>query len=502
MSKALRALALAAGLVPALAGAADDPTKRGFDADPLRPALSLDGGYSLETAAPAPRGRYGAALLLGWTEGLLPLRLGDERDQLIVSRLSAHLMGAWSLGAIELGADLPVVLRQESDFGLLEGQGVTGPLVDPIAATALGDLRLGAKWALLAPERTRLRLGVAALGEVRLPTGDGDAFAGDGLVVIPGAVVTRTFGRVRLDGQVGYQLRQQGQYAQLVVQDGLTFGVGAAIDLPPNRALDRWRAHAEVSGGWPRGDVSTDRYQAPLSWRALVRAFLGRDLAVELGGGAGIGEAGYGRESWRLFGGVRWSPTPRPITPDDVDGDGVRNAEDACPDEPGKPEHDGCPDRDGDEIPDREDRCPDRPGPATSDGCPPAENEPLVEITTERLSLRDAIQFDTAKDTIKRESFHVLDEIARVLREHSEVHRIRVEGHTDDVGSATYNKDLSQRRAASVVRYLAGRGVAAGRLVPEGFGEERPIASNRTALGRAKNRRVEFTMLDGPGGGR
>jgi outer membrane protein OmpA-like peptidoglycan-associated protein len=497
----MRALALAAGLLPSLAAGADDPTRRDFDADPLRAALSLDGGWAVETAAAAPRGRWGAALLLGWTEGLLPLRLGDEHDHLIVSRFGANLLGAWSLGPVELGADLPVVLWQDSDLSLLEQQGVTGALVDPVAETTLGDLRLGAKWALLAAERNRLRVGVAALGEVRLPTGDGQAFAGDGFMVVPGAVITRAFGPVRLDGQIGYQFRDEGQYAQLVVQDGVTWGIGAALDLPPNGAFERWRAHAEVGGGIPRGDVSTDRYQAPLSARALLRAFVHRNVAVDLGAGAGLGD-GYGRETWRIFGGVRWSPVPRPVTPDDRDGDGVRDADDACPDVPGRPELDGCPDRDGDEVPDREDRCPDRPGPASADGCPPAEGEPLVEITTDRLSLKDAIQFDTAKDTIKPGSFRVLDEIARILQEHSEVRRVRVEGHTDDVGSATYNKDLSQRRAASVVRYLAGRGVARERLVPEGFGEERPVASNKTALGRAKNRRVEFTLVAEGGGGK
>jgi outer membrane protein OmpA-like peptidoglycan-associated protein len=501
MTKALRALALAAGL-PALAAAADDPTRRGFDPDPVRPALSLDGGWALETAAAAPRGRYGAAFLLGWTEGLLALRLGDEREPLLRSRLGAHLLAGWSLGPVEVGADLPVALWQRSDLGLLERQGVTGPLADPIASFALGDLRLGAKWALLRAEHTPLGLAVAALGEVRLPTGDGDAFAGDGLMAVPGAVVTRAFGPVRVDAQVGYQLRRAGQYAQLVAQDGLTYGLGAAVALPPLGALERWRAHAELTGGWPRGDLGTDRHRAPLSARALVRAFLGPDLAVELGGGAGLGEAGYGREAWRVFAGVRWSPAPRPVTPDDRDGDGVPNAVDACPDLPGRPELDGCPDQDRDEIPDREDACPGRPGPATSDGCPRGEDEPLVEITTDRLSLRDAIQFDTAKDSIKRESYPILDEIARLLAEHEEVRRVRVEGHTDDVGSATYNKDLSARRAASVVRYLAGRGVARERLVPQGFGEERPIAPNATALGRAKNRRVEFTILDGPGSAR
>jgi outer membrane protein OmpA-like peptidoglycan-associated protein len=156
---------------------------------------------------------------------------------------------------------------------------------------------------------------------------------------------------------------------------------------------------------------------------------------------------------------------------------------------------DGCPDRDQDEIPDLEDECPDQPGPATHAGCPAPEVVPVVEVETEKLSINDAITFDTDRDTIKPESFPILDQVARVLLAHPELTQVRVEGHTDDVGSAAYNKDLSQRRAASVVRYLVGKGVDAQRLLAAGYGFERPVASNATVLGRARNRRVEFTLL-------
>jgi outer membrane protein OmpA-like peptidoglycan-associated protein len=182
-----------------------------------------------------------------------------------------------------------------------------------------------------------------------------------------------------------------------------------------------------------------------------------------------------------------------------VDKDGVPNKDDQCPTEPGPADLDGCPDRDEDTIPDREDRCPAEPGPAQNEGCPIGLEEPTVEIETERLSLRDAINFDTGKDTIKTSSHRVLDEIASILQQHQEIARIRVEGHTDNVGAATYNKDLSQRRANAVVAYLAGKGVARARLVAVGYGFERPVASNATALGRAKNRRVEFTILGAEG---
>lgn len=501
MTTRLLAGLTAAAVLAALPARAEDPTRRGFDPDPARLALSLDGGFAVETAGAAPARTYGVAAILDLSAGLLSLELGGARDRLLEHRLSLHLLGAYSLGPVELGIEVPVALWQDSDFSLLARQGIaSGPLVAPIATTALGDVRLGAKVPVL--RQGSFPLGLAAMLDLRLPTGNGDAFYSDGLALVPSAIATRAFGRVRLDAQVGYELRRAGQYAQLVVHDGWTYGAGANVDLPPLGKLERWRAIAEVVGGWPRGyDLSGARYRAPLSARGGLRWFAWRDLSVEAGAGAGLGEAGYGREAWRVFAGVRWVPKPRPPEPplppdDDWDKDGVPNAKDQCPREPGPAETDGCPDRDGDGIPDKDDKCPDQPGPVENDGCPVAEGEPLVEIETERLSLKDAIHFDTAKDTIKSESFKILNQIAELLKQHAELKRVRVEGHTDNVGSAAYNKDLSRRRARSVVRYLIEKGgVAAGRLEAEGYGFERPVASNATAVGRAKNRRVEFKIL-------
>ncbi len=484
-------LAATLALAAALPAVAEDPTERNFDPDTARLALSLDGGFAVETAAAAPAGTRQMAVVLDFASGLLALKLGDQRDDLLPWRLSMNILAGWSLGRVEIAADLPVAVWQRADFSML--QGVSGPLVNPVAESALGDLRLGAKVPLL--DASRFPVGLAAMVDARLPTGNGDAFYGDGPVFVPSVVATRTFGRVRLDGQAGYLFRKPGQYAQLVAHDMFVYGAGATVSLPSLRRLERWNAIGEVIGGWPRGeDLGTERYRAPLSARAGVRVFLSRALSVEAGGGTGLGYAGYGRERWRVFAGVRWSGVPVGGADEDPDHDGIPNAKDQCPLDAGPAELDGCPDADGDTIPDREDRCPKEPGPAQNDGCPVKEAEPLVEIETERLSLKDAIHFDTGRDTIKRESFKVLDEIARILLAHPELKKVRVEGHTDNVGGGAYNKDLSERRAKSVVRYLSGKGLG-DRLVPAGYGFERPIASNQTAGGRAKNRRVEFTIL-------
>ena len=179
----------------------------------------------------------------------------------------------------------------------------------------------------------------------------------------------------------------------------------------------------------------------------------------------------------------------------DNDEDGLVDSADRCPNEAGPPENQGCPDtdRDGDTVVDRLDNCPDEPGPPENQGC---RERQRVRITAGALEILDKVYFATNRDVIQRRSFRLLDNVAAVLNNHPEIQHIRVEGHTDDRGDDAYNLDLSQRRAAAVVRYLVDRGeVDSGRLVAQGFGETRPIDDNGTRTGRAANRRVEFNIV-------
>jgi outer membrane protein OmpA-like peptidoglycan-associated protein len=184
----------------------------------------------------------------------------------------------------------------------------------------------------------------------------------------------------------------------------------------------------------------------------------------------------------------------------DNDQDGVPDVEDKCPMVPGPAENQGCPivDRDGDGIPDDEDVCPDEPGPADSPqgkGCP--RKYTLVQINREkkRIEIKQKVHFETAKYRILPVSFKLLNDVAQVLKDFPDM-RVSVEGHTDSQGSDQYNQTLSENRANSVREYLVGQGIPAERLRSIGFGESKPIASNRTARGREANRRVEFRILD------
>jgi outer membrane protein OmpA-like peptidoglycan-associated protein len=178
----------------------------------------------------------------------------------------------------------------------------------------------------------------------------------------------------------------------------------------------------------------------------------------------------------------------------DTDGDGIFDHLDACPQKPGPQEYDGCPDTDGDEVPDNEDECPDMFGPPENNGCP-YEAPPFVLVESDRIRIKGNILFETGKANIRRQSFKLLDEVASVLARNPTLGPVLIEGHTDNVGTRALNLDLSNRRAKAVLEYLVNKGIDRKRLRSQGFGFDRPITSNKTPLGRAKNRRVEFRLI-------
>lgn len=169
--------------------------------------------------------------------------------------------------------------------------------------------------------------------------------------------------------------------------------------------------------------------------------------------------------------------------PLDSDGDGVYDYLDECPGTPRGVEVDpvGCPlDRDKDGVPDYKDECPGTSFDAKVDarGC---------------WIIKDVL-FDFDKSVIKPQAYPILEEVVAVLKRNPSV-KVEIQGHTDSVGTAQYNRGLSERRANAVMKYLVKKGIASNRLTALGYGLTRPIASNLTPEGQARNRRVELTAL-------
>ncbi|WBX71481.1 OmpA family protein [Tenacibaculum retecalamus] len=205
----------------------------------------------------------------------------------------------------------------------------------------------------------------------------------------------------------------------------------------------------------------------------------------------------------------------------DADGDGIADKDDACPTEKGTKANNGCPDTDGDGVVDGKDKCPTVADPVANAGCPwpdtdgdsvldkddkcpnvagVASNNGCPEVLITKAAekkLNDfarAIYFNSGRTTFKPGVTANLDRIAAIMKEYSKAN-FSIQGHSDSQGRAASNKKLSERRAKAVLDYLVSKaGVAAARLTSAGFGEDYPIADNKTRAGRAQNRRVEIKL--------
>ena len=173
----------------------------------------------------------------------------------------------------------------------------------------------------------------------------------------------------------------------------------------------------------------------------------------------------------------------------DSDGDGVADNVDRCPETVGDPDNQGCPwaDRDGDGIPDKDDACPDVAGITENNGCA-AEPTDLINFIN---SSENRILFKASSSKLDSGDKKILDKVIGLLSQYESA-SITVEGHASSDGSETYNQKLSEKRAESVKEYLLEKGVADERLSTVGFGESKPVGNNKTARGRADNRRANI----------
>ena len=203
----------------------------------------------------------------------------------------------------------------------------------------------------------------------------------------------------------------------------------------------------------------------------------------------------------------------------DTDGDGIADKDDACPEVAGPKSLNGCPDADGDGIADKDDKCPTVAGPKDNAGCPwpdtdgdsvidkddacptvagPASNKGCPEVTTEALDnlkiQARAVYFNSGKSTFKSADVPArLDAMASILKNYPNA-KFSIEGHTDSDGSDAFNQKLSEARANVVKNALIERGINPSNINAVGFGETSPVASNKTAKGKAENRRTEVKL--------
>ncbi len=359
----------------------------------------------------------------------------DPVDDVIDDIHQLNIVGTYSvLDDVEVGLDLPISMV-ESDFpGVDDGFGID-------------DLRLHGKWSAI--DDGHDSLGLALIPFVEFPTGDDERLTSNGdfdwgfL-----ASVDKTWNRVRAAINTGYRVNDK-PFDGDDESDEVPFGLGVGYLLRGAAGSfgggeRRIELLGEIFGSTEVENFFAGELETPVEFLVGVRTWCEQGFQGALGVGRGITD-GVNSPEVRIVAsfGYAWSP-PGAVPP--------------------APE----------------------PPPA-----PPAEK---LVVTDEELITLEPIYFDFNKATIRPVSHTILDQVAKLMTDNPTI-KIRVESHTDWIGSDSYNDALSQRRAKATVDYLSGKGIDPNRLEGVGLGETRPIASNETAEGRSRNRRSEFHVV-------
>jgi OOP family OmpA-OmpF porin len=478
-----------------------------------------------------------------------------ELDNIVEGQLITYLTGGTQIaGRIGFNIAIPIALYQ---FGADEFASHIDPI--QLNWIAIHDIRLDARLRLWESDNHNFQFGLQGAGWVPSGNADSFA-GDDHTTWFIGMGAEYDFGDFLLAGAAGPHFRPEGSIqlvdgtAPLTLANEIRYAFGAYMPLREGDirvGLELWGTTGvgEVQGR----DTTFASRNTDIEWLAQGRFLLGKTKQTWVMAGAGTRLfTGYGGPDFRVLVSAgywfeiqdtspgaparQWRPPPEVEDQEsDRDGDGFPDNIDKCPDVPedgAEPDPtDGCPagaDRDNDGIPDNVDRCPDDPedkdGIEDQDGCPehdadnddipdaqdkcPTEPGPASEIAEKHgcpsltrieedgtIALLEPIQFEYNKATIKPVSFPILDEVVTLMKARPNL-RIGVYGHTDNRGGYAYNMGLSKRRAAACVHYIVGKGINAGRLESEGFGYTKPVDTNDTDEGRARNRRTEFKMLN------
>ncbi|MCB9557831.1 MAG: OmpA family protein [Deltaproteobacteria bacterium] len=446
-----------------------------------------------------------------------------------VSHLDAQNFEGGGFGDIRLTVRGTIIQRRQADRGFGLGAGVRVSLPTADATAFVG-------------EANRKDIKDPSSSKTFNPT------------VTPYVAADYVIGQLRFGGNVGYLLRRDRKFANITIADQLLYGAAAGYRIRPwiealaevdgrltvSDAGGNSPHEARVAARFYKGDFRFDigagtgitgNYGAPdlrvFGGVAYAKGFVldtdgdgvpdsddkcpeqaeDKDGFQDADGCPDLDNDGDG-----IPDSLDKCPLQAAVTADgcpsaDNDHDGVPDDRDKCPGEPedrdGFQDEDGCPDPDNDNdgIADKEDKCPNEPEVFNKvddeDGCPDtAVATPTAPtITPTRIDIKERIGFALGKTALTDASKKVLDTVAELINKTPSIKLIRVEGHTDNRGSAAKNLKLSQQRASAVRRYLIGKGVAAGRLQAVGYGDKRPIASNDTKEGRRDNRRVEFIIV-------
>lgn len=482
-------LAVAAGLLCcAPSGAGAD----GFSGQRFVPAAGAAGGFMVERPVVPRHLGFGAALMLNYA--LNPVVLRDRATERVLAAPLNHATSVDLLGSIglfdflEVAIHVPIHALYLGDDSVVGGQRLD-------AVGGIGDLRLVHKVAWWLGGSPALNFSLGFDLPLTFPTGDAEALRGaGGFTLEPRLLFGLGAARWGVVANLGLRSRLSSMAVDFTGAHELTWGLAGTFGLLTGAVpLD---LQAELAGGW---QPSASGAAAPLELLTGAIVWPHPNISVYAAVGPGLTD-GLGTPDLRVVAGVRFAHrVPGRDRYTDSDGDRVPDYRDDCRDIPedydGFEDENGCPELDNDEdgIVDNLDECPtqaEEQG-GDGDGCP---DKARVVIRRGQVVVFGKILFKTGSEEPLEKSYPLLDQIAAVLREHPEIGRMTIEGHTDNVGDAAMNLRLSRRRAERVKKNLVARGVKDGMLTTEGYGETRPLAPNETPAGQARNRRVEFVV--------
>lgn len=413
------------------------------------------------------------------------------------------LMGTVGLYDVaEVGLVVPWTLRQRDE-----------ELAEHLSRTALNDMRLTSKVQLMSLADHPVGLSVGTT--ISVPTGNDEALASDGGF----GFETRAIGEyviretIRTTANLGFRYRPgETRVQQNVLGNEITWGVGVHSPF----VTDDLDILGEVTGAvgvQPRPDHLSGvvEGEVPVEMRGALRYGFHSDWSLTTGLGSGLTE-GIGAPNWRFFAGIdgKWatggwwrvdySNPDFEVQVDPCEGwdpdETVRrlrfDPEDDCPDpEPAEPRDPGA------ELDEPlEDTGWEPSEPETTGAEDIEDQEGRAAIRQGAIVITDDVAFETGSAEIHGDSHAVLDDVAELIGRYDEIQLLRIEGHTDNVGDAGLNMELSRDRAESVRQHLVEAGIQPHRIEAVGYGETEPVADNDTAQGRAQNRRVEFHIVE------
>jgi OmpA-OmpF porin, OOP family len=528
---AIASLVLALGAAPQVARAQDGAS---IDLNPFKPALDSRGYITVNASEVLGHQDVAFGLVTNWGYNLLRFRDG-ENEYKVSNLISPTLIGAFGLElgplGLQLGASLPFnVMTGDRNPNFLGPPGSNISENFRFGSQGLGDLGLHTKVRLLSARSHPVGFGL--VGSLYLPTAsEDDAWLGESSVTPQfSAIVDKEFGRrVRVAANAGLRLRNEqtvfvdnatgdptppstGQ--SMTVGNTLPFGVGASYAI----VREEFDVLAEVFGALP---LDGGENYFPLEAIVGAKFYLAQNSFLSFGGGLGFFPGEGGNPDFRSFIGIVFEPKVGSATIVSIPNQRID-----CPDDPADYDYfldqdcpgsmltdnlldgdgpcvgDDCPDGGGPgyEALDVEDPCPDAPaaydGPLDEHGCP---DRPSVIVTDTAIEILDKIHFEFDSARLRSDSFPILDQIAATMHSNPDITKIEIQGHTDERGRVAYNVDLSKRRARSVLEYLVEAGVEASRLTSEGYGPHQPIDPRSNEEAWARNRRVEFLIMERAG---